>query len=207
MSLLLVSFHAKAITLNFGNLVGTVVNFAGDSTFNFTSTNGYQFSISSVQGGLGDSVGLDGFVSPGGPFTIGAITTNGILQSANVTGSGVLHIVDALGSNLVGNVQWLNITTVGVGGILDLTGTVNLNNLMYPGANSDLTALAAAGSASDVVTFQFTPAHDLTFLADVGGQTSYSGSIAAVPEPSTWALLAMAGGIGFFLRGRKSVSR
>ena len=135
MSLLMLSFQARAITLNFGNLDGTVVNFAGNSTFNFTSTNGYQFSISSVQGGVGDSVGLDGFVSPGGPFTIGpiTITTNGILQSANVTGAGVLHIVDTLGSNLVGNVQWLNITTVGVGGILDLTGNAESSIIwMYP---------------------------------------------------------------------------
>ena len=49
--LLPLSFQAKAITLNFQSLDGTVLNFAANSTFNFTSTNGYQFSISSVIGG------------------------------------------------------------------------------------------------------------------------------------------------------------
>ena len=69
--LLSLSFQAKAITLNFQGLDGTVISFATNSTFGFTSTNGYQFSISSVQGGLGDSVGLNGFVSPGGMATPG----------------------------------------------------------------------------------------------------------------------------------------
>src|SRR5665811_1252112 len=79
--LVALTFQARAaITLNFQALDGTVINFATNSTFGFTSTNGYQFSISSVQGGVGDSVGDNGYVSPGGPFTIGAITIVGGLQ-------------------------------------------------------------------------------------------------------------------------------
>src|SRR5271170_4086984 len=85
--MLALTFQSRAaITLNFQGLDGTVISFATNSTFGFTSTNGYQFSISSVLGGAGDSVGLDGFVSPGGPFTIGPITISGGLQSASVTG-------------------------------------------------------------------------------------------------------------------------
>ena len=205
--LLSISFQAKAITLDFQSLDGTVVNFAGNSTFNFTSTNGYQFSISSVTGGAGTSVGFNGFLSPGGPFTIGAITTNAGLQSAPVTGTSTLHITDNAATDLTGTINWISIATINVLGILDLSGQVNLTGITYPGGNSDLGALAAAGSASDVVTFQFVPAKDLTTLATVGGQTSYSGSITAVPEPGTWVLVAMGTGLGVFLRGRKQIRR
>jgi hypothetical protein len=188
---LIVVQPAMAITLNFQNLNGTVVSFAGDSTFSFTSTNGYQFSISSVTGGVGDSVGLNGFVAPGGPFTIGTITTSGSIQSAPVTGTGTLHITDALATDLTGTIEWVDITTIGVGGIVNLSGTLNLTSINYPGANSDLGALAAAGSASDVVTFQFVPAQTLTQLANTGGQTSYSGTIVSIPEPASVTLVVV----------------
>ena len=195
--------QAKAITLNFQNLNGTVVSFAGNSTFSFTSTNGYQFSISSVNGGLGDSVGLNGYLSPGGPFTIGAITISGGFQSAPVTGMSTLHITDALATDLTGSIQWIDIATIGVGGIVNLTGTLNLTGINYPGANIDLGVLKAAGSASDVVTFQFVPAETLTQLANTGGQTSYSGSIFAIPEPSS-IMLVFTGLAGLLIWGRRT---
>jgi hypothetical protein len=206
--LLSLSFQAKAITLNFQGLDGTVISFASNSTFGFTSTNGYQFSISSVLSGVGDSVGLNGFLSPGGPFTIGPITTNGGLQSASVTGTSTLHITDNKTNDLTGTINWISIATISVAGVLDLSGQVNLSGITYPvGTNSDLSTLAAAGSASDVVTFQFVPAKDLTTLSTQGGQTSYSGSITAVPEPGAWVLVAMGTGLGVFLRGRKQARR
>ena len=205
--LLSLSFQARAITLNFQGLDGTVISFTSNSTFGFTSTNGYQFSISSVAGGVGDSVGLDGFLSPGGPFTIGAITTNAGLQSAPVTGTSTLHITDNATLDLTGAINWISIGTINTLGIINLNGQVNLTAITYTGTNSDLTALAAAGSATDVVTFQFVPAKDLTQLSTTGGQTSYSGTITAVPEPGAWVLVAMGTGLGVFLRGRKQVRR
>ena len=93
-----------------------------NSTFGFTSTNGYQFSISSVLGGAGDSVGLDGFVSLGGPFTIGPITISGGLQSAAVTGAGILHITDHQALDLTGTINWVSVATISVAGVLDLSG-------------------------------------------------------------------------------------
>jgi hypothetical protein len=206
--LLALTFQSQAaITLNFQALDGTVINFATNSTFGFTSTNGYQFSISSVLGGVGDSVGDNGFLSPGGPFTIGAITIAGGLQSAPVTGTSTLHITDNATLDLTGTINWVSIATISVAGVLDLNGQVNLTAITYSGTNSDLQALAAAGSGEDVVTFQFVPAKTLTQLTTTGGQTSYSGSITSVPEPSTWMLLAMGSGLGVFLRGRKQARR
>src|SRR5882762_11624294 len=122
--LLPLSFQAKAITLNFQSLDGTVISFSTNSTFGFTSTNGYQFSISSVAGGIGDSVGLDGFLAPGGPFTIGSITTNAGLQSAPVTGTSTLHITDNATLDLTGTINWISIGTVNVLGIINLNGQV-----------------------------------------------------------------------------------
>src|ERR1700677_1134818 len=64
------SFQANATVLNFANLAGTSVSFGGGA-FSFSSLpGGYQFDITSVNGGVGDSVGLEGYITPGGPFTI-----------------------------------------------------------------------------------------------------------------------------------------
>lgn len=196
------SCHANAIVVNFANLPGTELSFSGGG-FTFTSTGGgYQFDITSVNNGVGDSVGLNGYVSPGGPFTIGTITTIGAEQTASVFGSGMLHITDANSIDLTGAIQWENITTFGVGGILDLSGAINLTGLTYSGANSDLAALAAGGSGTDVITFQFAPAQTLTQLATTGGQTSYSGSITVtpVPEPGTLTMAGFAALVGLLAR-------
>ncbi|HZQ46854.1 MAG TPA: PEP-CTERM sorting domain-containing protein [Verrucomicrobiae bacterium] len=188
-----VSFQAGAETLNFANLNGTDLSFSGGG-FTFTSTNGYQFSITTVNGGVGDSAGLNGYLAPGGPFTIGPITTNGWHQSANVTGTAMLHITDLASLDLTGSIQWDTIDTISSIGGLNLSGTINLTGLSYSGANSDLGALAASGSAEDVVSFQFAPAMTLGQLAATSGETSYSGSIATItpaPEPGTLTLMGM----------------
>lgn len=179
---------SHAIVLNFDALTGTEINFSGNSTFSFTSTNGYQFGITTVNGGVGDSVGLDGYIAPGGPFSIGTITTNGNEQQATVSGTGMLHITDGSSVDLTASVQWDNITTFFTSGTLDLDGTVNLTNIHYTGSNSDLQALMVGGMGSDVITFQFVPAESLSQLATTANETSYSGSI-AVPEPSSSVLI------------------
>lgn len=204
--LLSLSFQAQAITLNFQGLNGTVINFGTNSTFGFTSTNGYQFSISSSDG-VQDSVGLNGFLSPGGPFTIGTIQTFGTTETAPVTGSSTLHITDTNALDLTGSIQWDTITTISGGAVTEITGELNLTAIAYGGVNSDLNALKAAGAATDDITLHFSPTETLTQLASSGGQTAYSGTIFAVPEPGTWMLVAMGTCLGVFLRGRNAFRR
>ncbi len=205
--LLALSYQARAITLNFQGLNGTVIYFGTNSTFGFSSTNGYQFSISSVGDGVGDAVGLDGYVSSGGPFTIGTIQVLGSTETAAVTGSGTLHITDALATDLTGSIEWDTITTISGGAVTEITGELNLTGITYGGANSDLAALAAAGSGTDDITLEFNPAMTLTQLASAGGQSAYSGTIFAVPEPGTWMLVAMGTCLGALLRGRSQIRR
>jgi hypothetical protein len=199
------SFRAGAIDLNFSSVVGSQLDFSG-GTFSFTSGNQFQFVITSVSGGVGDSRSLEGGFSPGGPFAIGSITINGGEQTAPVTGTSTLFITDVNSVNLTGTIQWDDITTVGAGGILDLTGTINLTGLSYSGTSIDLGELAAPpGNASDVVSFQFLPPQTLTQLATTGGETSYSGTIFAnqsVPEPGTLTLAGM-GFAGLLAFGRR----
>jgi hypothetical protein len=124
-----------------------------------------------------------------------------------VTGTGTLNIVDNESSpeTLTGTINWMNISTVGVAGVLDLMGTINLTGLEYSGNNSDLTQLAAGGNATDVVSFQFIPAETLDQLQAANGlSTSYAGSISTesetmnnVPEPSALTLIP-AGGLALF---------
>jgi hypothetical protein len=216
-ALLSLSFQTKAQSLSFANLTGTMVSFGG-GTFTFSSNNsGYQFDITAFDALTNSpSVGLEGYLTNVDSFTIGTITTNfngsgTILESAPVFGSATLHITDASSNDLMGTIQWIGITTVGGSGAsagsLDLQGSVNFTNITYSGANSDLNALALAGAASDVITFQFTPGKTVDQLVAAGGTSSYSGVITAVPEPSTWVLVAIGIGSGVFLRGRRQVRR
>ena len=178
------------IVLNYSAVPGSRISFSGGG-FTFVGSSNVQFEIDDVFDGFGDSLGFDGYFSSGGPFTIGTITINGSVQTAPVSGSGILHITDGA-NELTGTIQWVDITTLGTSGVLNLNGQVNLTGIAYAGASQDLQALLASGTAQVDLTFQFIPALTLTQLKATGGLTDYSGSILGAPVVTTPPLISCA---------------
>jgi hypothetical protein len=146
-----------------------------------------QFAVTSETGGT-SSIGLVGWIN-GSPWTIGAITTSGMIQSATVTGLGNLFINDGAGDNLTGNLNWMTIQTDQSAGFINSTLDLDITSLAYSGLNVDLLALVHGGNGSLNLTFQFNPGESLSQLTTGSAQIgSYSGSFAggtSVPEPST----------------------
>ena len=195
--------HSMAITINYSNLPGTpadpnAIKFTGTGdTFEFIPTGGPHFQITSTIGGIDpDTIGLEGSMT--GMWTIGPIV--GVApgpQSAPVTGTGTLSIVDEGGNVFSGDLVWDTIFTVGAGGTINPMASLNVTGITYPGGvNDDLLALAAPGSVVNVATFQFATPTGLSDLTADGTthETSYSGSLTTkVPEGgSTLILLALA---------------
>lgn len=184
---------SQAITINFSNLGGAVVRFTGTGdTFTFLpGGNADQFSITTVNGGVGDSVGDKGYSS--GTWTIGAITTSGLTQMASVTGNGQIVIHDGT-LDLIGTLTWDTIFSSGTIGGININGVLNVTSIHYTGTQNDLVALAAAGAAVDAVSFQFGSIESLSALTTDGkvNNTSFSGSIAVPDGGLTVACLGFA---------------
>jgi hypothetical protein len=162
---------------------------------------GSQWSITSVFGGTGSALNLLGSVN-NGPFNYGPITTSivgsHIDETADVIGPlGGLSISDNAGNFLTGNVNWIQLATHDFGGSINAGLTVNVTGLTYAGTNPDLEALAASGNGAMDLTFQFSPGMTLANLTTGSGpyQTSYSGSLSSVPEPTTAGCLLLGMGV------------
>jgi len=147
---------ARALTINYSNVQGASIDFFGATdTFTFPNSGTRDFSITSVAGSTDPQTpGLQGNI--GGTFTIGAITVSVDAQTAPVSGTGTFSIVDEASQVFSANLSWIDIRTTGSGGVLNLTGTANLSNVTYAGANTDLTQFLTSGGAN-VLTFQFIP--------------------------------------------------
>lgn len=197
--------------------IGASVEFQGSgtsSTFVFNNFAGSGFHITSSSG-VGDSVGLHGTI--GGSFTyqqssISSIIVPfiGLVQSAPVTTvGGLLTITDLSHNALTGVVTGVDIETVGTGGTVNVSGDINLKNVVYTGMNADLLQLkneANEGAGILAITFQFIPSKSLTDLLNGDRTTSYSGSILtqSAPEPSS-LVLGCTGAVallGYFRRRR-----
>ena len=136
----------------------------------------------------GTSPGLFGRFN-GGPWSYGAITVSGVDQSANVTTpTGSFAIDDGSIQHLLatGNINWVQVTTHSYVGGVNAAATVNISGMTYTGLNTDLLALVAGGNGSVTLSFTFNPGKTLTQLTTgTGYTTTYSGSLSAVPEPTT----------------------
>lgn len=174
------------ITLDYSNTTGATIYFDGASHFSFAPN----FDNLKITSGAA-ATGLLGEMT--GTYSIGAVTKVGSVSSAPVIGSGTLVIHDGLGFDMAGTLTWVNIVQVGTSDFLNTSGNLNLTNISYHGTNSVLLSLAAVPSnASDVLSFQFTPAKSLNILKANRTNTSFSGTIHAtrlVPENADSLLL------------------
>jgi hypothetical protein len=211
------------LSLNFASTPGATIQFNGTaSSFQFDSSTfvfgppigayyvGSQWSIGSESGGTGSALGLLGVVN-NSPFSYGPITTviagTDTNESAYVTGPlGALAINDGVGNFLTGNVDWVQVATFNSAGAINALLTINVTGLAYAGINADLLTLVADGPGSMNVSFQFSPNETLSQLTSGSGpyNTSFSGSISVVPEPSSFSLFgfggALAGLLGLVLK-------
>jgi hypothetical protein len=189
--------QAGPLSLNFSSLAGSTIQFNGvGSSFSLNPVGGPQWSITSVSGGTGDALQLQGMFS-GGPWLYGPITVNGPVESATVISpSGSFTIYDGSGGSATGTVNWVEVSTFASLGGINSNALVNISGMTYlPGSTPvvDLQNLVLSGAGSVNVTFQFNPGMKLSQLTSGTGpyQTSFSGSLspAAVPEPSFVLLL------------------
>ncbi len=199
------------LSLNFSSTPGSTIQFNGAaSSFQFNSStspifggvfNGTQWQIGSQTGGTGSATGLLGWVN-NSPFSYGPITTvvnvSGVDQIATVSGApGALVINDGSGFNLTGNVNWGQISTHDFAGAINAALSVNITGLSYSGSNPDLLTFISSGPAALNLTFQFSPGETLTDLTTGSSsfQTSYSGSLSVVPEPTSIGCFALGLGV------------
>jgi hypothetical protein len=185
--------NLQALTIDYSSSAGSSIAFDGLGNFSFAPSDSFQVTSGSASGLLGEITGT---------YSIGAITTVGIVSSASVTGTGSFIIHDGA-STLSATLNWVDILQVGAGGALNDSGVVNLTGITYNGSNADLLALASAGSAGNVLSFQFIPAASLTDLVNSPNVTSFSGSL-STSVPDGGATVAL---LGFALVGLEGLRR
>lgn len=173
---------AQAVTIGYSSVPGGAINFSGGS-FSFSP------AVDSLQIDTGSASGLFGEIT--GNYTIGAVTITGPVQTAPVTGSGTFVIHDGL-NDFTADLTWGNIGTLFIFGALNTQASLNLTNITYAGANADLLALANADPAAATLSFTFIPAKTVTELKSGNHSTTFSGTLASVPDGgSTLALLGL----------------
>jgi hypothetical protein len=173
----LISPAAMAADLvDFSSLQGATIDFTGGGHFGFSPGTNLQISGSTLGPGI---VGLSGGIS--GIYTVGAITTQGGVSTAPVSGTGGFFIIDAAGLQLTGTLNFVNALQSGTGNFLNYSASVNISGLTYGGTNSALQALAMGPPL--ILTLNYTQLPPLTLSNQVAGAppTSFSGSLDAPP--------------------------
>jgi hypothetical protein len=194
-----------AITLNFSAVPGSEIQFNGTAhTFQINNATGglfggLQWQITSTDpAASGDSIGTSGsfsFILPGNTWHYGAINPGDAgaeVAIVDPTPAGQLYIDAGTGGSLTGKLVWSTVQTRAGSGGLNAGLQLNITDMVYtPGSTpvADLVALASYVNAKADLSFTFSsPAMSLTELSKGSGPyttTAYSGSISAVPEPST----------------------
>ena len=178
--MILVAAPAIGAQLDFSNEVGAAISFDGSGNFSFTpnSTVGYSLNIT----GPSSSSALYYEGNIDGTFAIGSVSSPfpGI-STASVSGAGQFIIDDGF-DFFTADLVWLNIVQFGTSNSLNVLGQANLSNVQYFGADTDLELLASYPNLATSLTFQFVPGVSLNDLITGFYETSFSGSIASVPE-------------------------
>jgi hypothetical protein len=171
---------ANAIQINIAASqdIAVVFDAPSDSFYFMPAVN--QFQVTSVAGGIGDSVGLSGNITAS--FLIGDVTIHGELQTAPVVGWGTLTINNGA-NTLKADLVWSGISSSSADLTINPAGILNLANITYAGMNSDLMALASSAEGTAVVMFEFDQATSLTQLKDSGGQISFQGRLNSHNDP------------------------
>jgi len=205
LALLAPTANAANISCDFASVAGATIKFTGTGDkIEFPNTGAYDFAITDATAGT--LVGLSGTI--GGTFNVGAITTvAGVEQALVTTANGSFGVFDGA-KWLTASLDLEDITVYNkLAGVINGMGMANLVNIAYTGANSDLMAIKTGTNQTVVLTFQFSPLtkKSLAQLMTDGqvNSTSYSGSLSAIPEPSTLVGLAGMGLAGLVLAARR----
>jgi hypothetical protein len=187
---------AQAVSFDYSSLGNALIEFQGQGTGGTLSITNDPSTALAFQIADANPSTLDGLAGRiNGSFAIGSPVTIGPgEQEAAVTGTGTMSIFDG-SSVLSATLSWNTIVTLGPFGALNYnfpTTPANLSNFTYSGTTtSPLYQLANATSGTNVLDFTFNTPESISSLIQSGttNSTTFSGSIEAIPEPSTCALV------------------
>jgi hypothetical protein len=206
------SIASAQISFNFVGLPQLVsVDGSSDQIAFATDANDHGFTVTTST----SLSGLPGyFGSITGTFTIGSVSTFGIVSKANISGLGIFKIFGqgADTAVLTADLSLVKISSVGSASVtVNPDAAINLTNFQYSGTDANLIAIRD-GSITGITTIsmQFVPGRSLPDLTQNGAynSTSYSGSVLTqIPEASTYAALLAALTLSVvFVRRRQRLS-